>query len=81
MHLYLKNQSPNKFGSKDIAQVKVFQNEVKIQDQSHKFKIKVTRSKVLEQKKGLFIMHLYLRYQSSSTYGSKDIAQVKVFQN
>ena len=39
-------QSPNKFGSKDIAQVKVFQNEVKIQDQSHKFKIKVTRSNV-----------------------------------
>ena len=43
-------QSPNKFGSKDIAQVKVFQNEVKIQDQSHKFKIKVTRSKVLVPK-------------------------------
>jgi hypothetical protein len=24
-------------------------------------------------------MHLYLKYLSSSTYGSKDIAQVKVF--
>jgi hypothetical protein len=24
-------------------------------------------------------MHLYLKYQSSSTFGSKDIAQVKVF--
>jgi hypothetical protein len=46
-----------------------------------KFKIKVTRSKVLIPKKGLFIMHLYLEYQSSSTYGSKDIAQVKEFQN
>jgi hypothetical protein len=26
-------------------------------------------------------MHLYLKYQSSSIYGSKDIAQVKVSQN
>jgi hypothetical protein len=26
-------------------------------------------------------MHLYLKYQSSSTYDSKDIAHVKVFQN
>jgi hypothetical protein len=36
MHLYLKYQSPNTFGSKDIAQVKVFQNFVKVQDQGHK---------------------------------------------
>jgi hypothetical protein len=39
MHLYLKYQSPNTFGSKDITQVKVFQNYVKVQ----------TRSKVLVQ--------------------------------
>jgi hypothetical protein len=50
IHLYLKYQSPNKFGSKEIAQVNFFQNEVKIQDQSHKLKIKVTRSKVLVPK-------------------------------
>jgi hypothetical protein len=35
MHLYLKYQSPNTFGSKDIAQVKVFKNQVKVQDQGH----------------------------------------------
>jgi hypothetical protein len=35
MHLNLKYQSPNTFGSKDIAQVKVFQNYVKFQDQGH----------------------------------------------
>jgi hypothetical protein len=33
MHLYLKYQSHNTFGSRDIAQVKGFQNYVKVQDQ------------------------------------------------
>jgi hypothetical protein len=70
MHLYLKYQSSNTFGSKDIAQVKVFS---KLGQSS--------RSKVLVPKKSLSIMHLYPKYQSSSTFGSKDIAQVKVFQN
>jgi hypothetical protein len=48
-----------------------------------KFKISVTGSKVLigTNKKGVFIMHLYLKYQSPNTFGSKDIAKVKVFQN
>jgi hypothetical protein len=36
MHLYLKYQSPNTFGSKDMAQVKVIQNYIKVQDQGHK---------------------------------------------
>jgi hypothetical protein len=31
------------------------------------------------QEKGLFIMHLYFKYQSPNTFGSKDIVQVKVF--
>jgi hypothetical protein len=38
MHLYLKYQSPNTFGSKDITKLKVFQNQVKVQDQGHKAK-------------------------------------------
>jgi hypothetical protein len=75
MHLYLKYQSSNTSGSRDIAKVKVFQNYVKVQVQGHKVK------KFWYHRKGLFIMHLYLKYQSSSTFGSKDIAQVKVFQN
>jgi pantothenate synthetase len=46
MHLYLKYQSPNTFGSKDITQVKVFQNLAKIQDQNHKVKIVGTKRNV-----------------------------------
>jgi hypothetical protein len=46
MHLYLKYQSPNTFGSKDIVQVKVFQNYVKVQDQGHKVKSLGTIGKV-----------------------------------
>jgi hypothetical protein len=38
MLLYLKYQSPNIFGKRDIAQVKVLQNKVKVQDQGHKVK-------------------------------------------
>jgi pantothenate synthetase len=72
MHLYLKYQSPNTFGLKDIAQVKIVQNQVK--DQGQKVK-----QKSWYHKKGLFIMHLYLKYQSPTTFGSKDTAQVKVF--
>jgi hypothetical protein len=72
MHLYLKYQSPNTFSSIDIAQGKVFQNYVKVQDQGHKS---------WYRKKGDFIMHLFLKYQSPYTFGSKDIAQVKVLQN
>jgi hypothetical protein len=30
MHVYLKYQSPNTFASRDIAQVKDFQNYVKV---------------------------------------------------
>jgi hypothetical protein len=75
MHLYLKYQNPNTFGSKDKVQVRVFS---KLGQSS--------RSRSQGQKpwyhtKGLFIMHLYLKYQSLNTFGSKDIAQVKVFQN
>ena len=46
MHLYLKYQSYSAYGSKDIAQVKVFQNEVKVQDQGHKVKSLDTKRKV-----------------------------------
>jgi hypothetical protein len=44
MHLYLKYQNSSTYGSKDIAQVKVFFKT------RSKFKIKVTRSKVLVPK-------------------------------
>jgi hypothetical protein len=43
-YLYVKYQNPIPYGSKDIAQVKVFFKT------RSKFKIKVTRSKVLEPK-------------------------------
>jgi hypothetical protein len=43
MHLYLKYQNPNTFGSIDIAQSKVFKT-------TSKFKMKVTRSKVVVPK-------------------------------
>jgi hypothetical protein len=46
MHLYLKYQSPNTFGSKDIAEVKVFENWVKVQDHGHKVKSFATIGKV-----------------------------------
>jgi hypothetical protein len=46
MHLCLKYQSPNTFGSKDIVQVKDFQNKVKVQDQGHKVKSLGTQRKV-----------------------------------
>jgi hypothetical protein len=64
MNLYLKYQSSSTFGSKDIAQDKVLQNYVKVQDQGHMS---------WYQKRGLFIMHLCLKYQSSSAFDSKDI--------
>jgi hypothetical protein len=70
MHLYLKYQSLNTFDSKDIIQVKVFFKT------RSKFKIKVTRSKVLAPKE---IIHLYLMYQSYNTFGSNDIARLKFF--
>jgi hypothetical protein len=57
-----------------IAQVKVFQNYVKVQDQGHKVK-------TLDIKKGPFMRYLDVKYQNPIPYGSKDIAQVKVFQN
>jgi hypothetical protein len=73
LHIYLKYQSPNTFGSRDIAKVKVF---LKLGQNS--------RSRTQGQKswyptKGLFIMHSYLKYQSPNAFSSRDIAQVKVF--
>jgi hypothetical protein len=73
MHLYLKYQSPDTFGSKDIAQVKVFL------ELGQSSRSRSQSQKSWYQKKGLFIMLLHLKYQSSSTYESNDIAQVKVF--
>jgi hypothetical protein len=78
MHLYLKYQSPNTFGSKDIEiypRLKFFI----ILGQSSRSRSQGQKS--WYHRKGFFIMHLYLKYQSSSTFGSKDRAQVKVFQN
>jgi hypothetical protein len=72
MHLYLKYQSLNTFGLKDVVQIKVSnicQNS-RSQGQTSWY-----------QKKGFFIMHLYLEYQSPNTFGSKDIAQVKFFKS
>jgi hypothetical protein len=75
MHLNVKFQSSSRYGSKDIAQVKVFPKL----GQSSRSRSQCQKS--WYQKKGLFIMHLYLKYQSSSAYGSKDIVQVEFFQN
>jgi hypothetical protein len=66
-YLYVKYHNPIPYGSKDIAHVKVFQNEVKVQDQSQKS---------WYQKKGLFMRYLYVKYQNPIPYGSKDIAQI-----
>jgi hypothetical protein len=44
-------------------------------------KFKITRSKLLISKNGLFMGYLNVKYQNPIPYGSKDIAQVKVFQN
>ena len=115
MNLYLKYQSPYTFSSKDIVQLKVYQNSDKIQ--GHKFKSLGTKRKISSlciyilsinalshlvqeiqsglknfktrsqgqkswyQKNGLFIMHLYLKYQRPNTFGSIDMALGKVFQN
>jgi hypothetical protein len=48
MHLYLKYQCPNTFGSKDLreVQVKSFKTKVKVQDQGHKVKRLDTKRKV-----------------------------------
>ena len=72
--LNVKYQKPIPYSSKDIAQVKVFFKT------GSKFKIKVTRSKLLVKKnKGLIIRYLYVKYQNPISYGSKDIAKVKIF--
>jgi hypothetical protein len=71
----MKYQSPNTFGSKDVAQVTVFSKLI----QSSRSMSEGQKS--WYQKRGLFIMYLYLKYQSPNTFHSKDTAQVKVFQN
>jgi hypothetical protein len=45
-YLFLKYQNSIPYGSKDKAQVKVFQNQVKVQDQVHKVKTLGTKRKV-----------------------------------
>jgi hypothetical protein len=47
MHLYLKYQNPNTFGSKDIVQVNFFQNYVNVQYQGHKVKSLGTKERTL----------------------------------
>jgi hypothetical protein len=68
MHLHLKYQSPNTFGSKDIVHVKVFSKL----GQSSRSRSQGQMS--WYQKRGPFIVHLYLMYQSHNTFGSKDIS-------
>ena len=43
------------------------------------FKVKVTRSKSRSQLKGLITRNIHVKYESPTTYGSRDIAKVKVF--
>ena len=64
MNLYLKYQSPNTFGSKDKVQVKDFE---KLKTMS-KFKIKVTRSKVLVPKERSLHNASNLEYQGYSLF-------------
>ena len=45
-YLYVKYQNPTPYGSKDIAQVKVVENLVKVQVQGHKVKSLGTKRKV-----------------------------------
>jgi hypothetical protein len=64
-YLFVKYQNPIPYGSKDIAQVKVFENLVKVQ---------VPRSqgqKSWYQKKDLLMRYLYVKYQNPIPYGSK----------
>jgi hypothetical protein len=56
-------QSLNTFGSKDIAQVKGFSKL----GQSSRSRSQGQKSRY--QKKGLIIIHLYLKYQSPNTFG------------
>jgi hypothetical protein len=73
-YLYVNYQNPIPHGLKYIPQVKVFSKP----GQSSR---SMSQGTSCYKKKGLFIMHLYLKCQNSSTFGSKDIAQIKVFQN
>jgi hypothetical protein len=72
MQLYFKYQSSNTFSSIDIAQGKVFQNYVKVQDQGHKVKSLGTERKVSSS---------CFYFLNTKAICLKDIAQVKVFQN
>jgi hypothetical protein len=72
-YLYVKYQNPIPYGSKDIAQVKVFSKL----GQSSRSRLQGQKS--WYQKKDLFMRYLYVKYQSPIPYDSKDIAQVKVF--
>ena len=44
------------------------------------FKVKVRRSKLGYQEKGLVIRYTHMKYESPITYHSKDRANVKVFE-
>jgi hypothetical protein len=71
IHLYLKYQGLNTFGSKDIAQVKVFSKlgqRSRSQGQNSWYRMK-----------GLYMRYLYVKYQHLIPNGSKDIAQVNSF--
>ena len=72
-YLYVKYHNPILYGSKDIAQVKVFSKL----GQSSRSRSQGQKS--WYQKKGLFMRYLYVKYQNPIPYGSKDIAKVKVF--
>jgi hypothetical protein len=73
-NLYVKYQNPIPHSSKDIAQVKVFKT-------TSKFKIKVIRSKVLAPEERSIQNASTSHVSNPKTFGSRDTAQVKVFQN
>ena len=72
MHLYRKYQSPNTFGSKDVAQVKVVQNQVKVQDKGQN----VTSIGTME--KGLFIISSVISV-FSGTFGDSMPGSAYIF--
>jgi hypothetical protein len=68
----MKYESPITCHSKDMANVKVFEKWVKLQDEGHKVKTFGTNRKVLSKE-------THMEYESPITYHSKDMANVKFF--
>ena len=65
----MKYESPITYHSKDLANVKVFEKWVKLQDQD---------KKCWYQQKGLVIRSTHFKYEITITQNSKDMVNVKV---